>query len=188
MTYSPTTLPGLSMMAAPTVRQRVSVFVDGANMFHTQKKGLGWFFDPAKLLVQLTGESELADAYWYMGIKQPAEARDENFVRFLVRAGYVMRIKNLRTMRDPTTGDFTQRASLDVEIVVDMFNTIDNYDRAIILSGSGNLGRALELLRSRGKEITVISTEGSVAADLRRTAGFHFVDLLDLRPLIERTN
>lgn len=169
-----------------TKATRVSIFVDGANMFYTQKKGLGWFFDPAKLLNILKGEDELADAYWYMGLKQPPDPQDENFMRFLSYAQYTVRTKSLKTIYDSETGETTQKANLDVEIVMDMFNTIENFDKAILLSGDGDFERALELLRSRGKRILVVSTQNWVAAELRRAVGPHFLDLQSLRAQIER--
>jgi uncharacterized LabA/DUF88 family protein len=169
-------------------RKRVSIFVDGANMFYTQKKGLGWFFDPAKLLKVLRGDDDLTDAYWYMGIKQPPDPRDENFVRFLAYAGYVVRKKDLKTIYDTETGESTQKANLDVEIVMDMFNTLENYDKAILLSGDGDFERALDLLRSRGKQICVVSTQNWIASELRMVVGSHFIDLQDLRDKIERTD
>ena len=173
-------------MAYPFAKKRVSIFVDGANMFYTQKKGLGWFFDPAKLLKVLRGDDDLTDAYWYMGLKQPPDPRDENFVRFLAYAGYVVRTKGLKTIYDSETGETTQKANLDVEIVMDMFNTIENYDKVILLSGDGDFERALELLRSRGKEICVVSTQNWIAAELRMAVGSHFIDLQELRDRIER--
>jgi len=175
-------------MSYPGGKKRVSIFVDGANMFYTQKKGLGWFFDPAKLLRVLKAEDQLTDAYWYMGLKQPPDPRDENFVRFLAYAGYVVRTKGLKTIYDTETGETSQKANLDVEIVMDMFSTVDNYDKMILLSGDGDFERALELLRSRGKEICVVSTQNWIAAELRMAVGSHFLDLQDLRDKIERTD
>jgi uncharacterized LabA/DUF88 family protein len=173
------------MQYMPRIK-RVSIFVDGANMFYTQKKGLGWFFDPAKLLKVLIGEDELTDAYWYLGRKQPPDPRDENFVRFLSYAGYVVRTKDLKTISDYETGDTNQKANLDVEIVMDMFNTVDHYDKAILLSGDSDFERALDLLRARGKQLCVVSTQNWIATELRRAVGSHFIDLQELRPQIER--
>jgi uncharacterized LabA/DUF88 family protein len=167
-------------------QNRVSIFVDGANMFYTQKKGLGWFFDPGKLLVVLKGVFELTDAYWFMGVKKPMEMRDENFIRFLTHAGYVVRTKTLKTIYDSASGDSTQKANLDIEIAIDMFNTVENYDKAILVSGDGDFERALELLRSRGKAICVVSTQNWIASELRMAVGSHFIDLQDLRNQIER--
>jgi uncharacterized LabA/DUF88 family protein len=71
---------------------------------------------------------------------------------------------------------------------MDMFNTVENYDKAILLSGDGDFERALELLRSRGREICVVSTQNWIAAELRMAVGSHFLDLQDLRAQIERTD
>lgn len=166
---------------------RVSIFVDGANMFYTQKKGLGWFFDPGKLLKTLKGEDELADAFWYMGVKPSPESRDEKFLHYLAYAGYTVRTKRLKTIFDPESGETIQKANLDIEIAMDMFNTVDNYNKAILLSGDGDFERALELLRSRGKRICVVSTQNWIASELRMAVGSHYTDLQDLRSQIERT-
>jgi len=47
-----------------------------------------------------------------------------------------------------------------IEIVVDMFNTVEQYDRVVLFSGDGDFERAIELLRSKSTHITVVSTEG----------------------------
>lgn len=156
-------------------------------MFYTQKKGLGWFFDPGKLLKTLKGDDELADAFWYMGVKTSPESRDENFLRYLAYAGYTVRTKQLKTIFDPESGETIQKANLDIEIVMDMFNTVENYHKAILLSGDGDFERALELLRSRGKRICVVSTQNWIASELRMAVGSHYMDLQDLRSQIERT-
>jgi uncharacterized LabA/DUF88 family protein len=45
--------------------------------------------------------------------------------------------KPIKTIYDSSTGKFIQKANLDIEIVLDMFNTIDNYDVAVLVSGDG---------------------------------------------------
>ena len=166
---------------------RVSIFVDGANMFYTQKKGLGWFFDPAKLLFELKGDDELVNAYWYMGIKEPMDPRDINFVNFLSHsAGYNVQSKPLKTIVDSASGTTSQKANLDVEMVIDMFNTVDLYEKIIIVSGDGDFERAIQVLKDRGKLVTVVSTPNWVARELRNAVGSRFIDLQDLRPRIER--
>jgi uncharacterized LabA/DUF88 family protein len=49
-----------------------------------------------------------------------------------------------------------------------------------LLSGSRDLDRLVEVLRARGLAITVISTDGMVARELRNAAD-RFVDLAGLR-------
>jgi uncharacterized LabA/DUF88 family protein len=80
----------------------------------------------------------------------------------------------------------TQKANLDIEIVLDMFNTIDHYDMAVLVSGDGDFERPLQLLRARGKRFLVLSTHGFVARELREVAGMHYVDFEDIRERVER--
>ena len=92
----------------------------------------------------------------------------------------------MKTIRDYETGEVSQKANLDVEIVLDMFNMIDRYDMAILISGDGDFERALQQLKSRGKEVKVISTRGCVASELVYAMGINYIDLLGLRETVER--
>ena len=73
-----------------------------------------------------------------------------------------------------------------IEIALDMFNTIDSYDLAVLVSGDGDFDRALQLLKARGKRTVVFSTTGFIAGELRATAGRHYTDLADLEALIKK--
>ncbi|MCL5063834.1 MAG: NYN domain-containing protein [Firmicutes bacterium] len=48
----------------------------------------------------------------------------------------------------------------------DWFNTADRYDVAGLLSGDGDFERAVELLRSKGKGILGMGTQGLVSPEL----------------------
>ena len=72
-----------------------------------------------------------------------------------------------------------------IEIVIDMFNTVDQYDRVILFSGDGDFERAIELLRSKNTHITVVSTEGMIARELRNATD-RYIDLNDIRDSIEK--
>jgi uncharacterized LabA/DUF88 family protein len=69
--------------------------------------------------------------------------------------------------------------------VVDMFNTVDQYNRVVLFSGDGDFERAIELLRSKNTHITVISTEGMIARELRNVTD-RYIDLNDIRDRIEK--
>jgi uncharacterized LabA/DUF88 family protein len=68
-----------------------------------------------------------------------------------------------------------------------MFNTVEQYDRVILLSGDGDFERAIELLRSKNTHITVVSTEGMIARELRNATD-RYIDLNDIREQIEKTD
>ncbi len=58
-------------------------------------------------------------------------------------------------IRDQDTGERIIKGNLDTEILLDMVNTVDNYDVAFLCSGDSDFERAVDLLRSRGKRIYV---------------------------------
>ena len=66
-----------------------------------------------------------------------------------------------------------------------MFNTVDQYDEVVLFSGDGDFERAIELLRSKNTHITVVSTEGMIARELRNATD-QYVDLNDIRDQIEK--
>ena len=167
------------------VRNRLSIFVDGNNMFYAQQKN-GWFFDPKRVLSYFVEEQPdivLVNAFWYTGLKDPQDQR--GFRDALISLGYTVRTKTLKEYYDDSSGRYSQKANLDIEIVVDMFNTVDQYDRVVLFSGDGDFERAIELLRSKNTYITVVSTEGMIARELRNVTD-RYIDLNDIRDSIEK--
>jgi uncharacterized LabA/DUF88 family protein len=168
------------------IRDRLSIFVDGNNMFYAQQKN-SWFFDPRKVLDYFTRDPSvmLINAFWYTGLKDSQDQR--GFRDALISLGYTVRTKILKEYYDDISGKFSQKANLDIEIVVDMFNTVDQYDRVVLFSGDGDFERAIELLRSKSTHITVVSTEGMIARELRNATD-RYIDLNDIRPSIEKND
>ena len=162
---------------------RLSIFVDGNNMFYAQQKN-GWFFDPRRVLEYFNKpEVKLINAFWYTGLKDPQDQR--GFRDALISLGYTVRTKILKEYYDDVSGRYSQKANLDIEIVVDMFNTVDQYDEVVLFSGDGDFERAIELLRPKNTHITVVSTEGMIARELRNATD-QYVDLNDIRDQIEK--
>ncbi|WP_088893999.1 LabA-like NYN domain-containing protein [Leptolyngbya ohadii] len=165
---------------------RLSIFVDGNNMFYAQQKN-GWFFDPRRVLEHFTRPTDikLVNAFWYTGLKDPQDQR--GFRDALISLGYTVRTKILKEYYDDTSGRISQKANLDIEIVVDMFSTVDQYDQVILFSGDGDFERAIELLRAKNTHITVVSTEGMIARELRNATD-RYIDLNDIRTHIEKSD
>jgi uncharacterized LabA/DUF88 family protein len=165
---------------------RISIFVDGNNMFYAQQKN-GWFFDPRRVLEYFTSEPSisLVNAFWYTGLKDPQDQR--GFRDALISLGYTVRTKILKEYYDDNSGRYSQKANLDIEIVVDMFSTVDQYDKVVLFSGDGDFERAIELLRAKNTHITVVSTEGMIARELRNATD-RYIDLNDIRSKIEKVD
>ncbi len=164
---------------------RVSLFVDGANFFYMQRDSLHWWADPKKILDFVSTKGDIVDAFYYTGVEAPPDARQENYLRALTNMGYVIVNKTLKQILQ-NDGSVRQKANLDIEIVLDMFNTIEHYDMAVLVSGDGDFERPLELLRARGKRFLVLSTQGVIAHELRTVAGMHYIDFRDIRDQVEK--
>lgn len=169
--------------------ERVSVFVDGANMYYAQKR-LGWFIDYRRVLAHFAwqGDRELSEAYYYTGTDPQPRGRENAFFEYLMHAGYTVRAKGIKLVTDDTTGETMEKANLDIEIVIDVFNTISRYDTCVLMSGDGDFERVVEVLRARGKRVVVVSLPEMTARELRNAAGANFVDLRHLEPVIARTD
>ena len=167
-------------------KDRLSIFVDGNNMFYAQQKN-GWFFDPRRVLDYFTDDPKLSlvNAFWYTGLKDSQDQR--GFRDALISLGYTVRTKILKEYYDDASGRYSQKANLDIEIVVDMFNTCDQYGQVILFSGDGDFERAIELLRSKNTQITVVSTEGMIARELRNATD-RYIDLNNIRDRIEKND
>lgn len=169
------------------MEQRVNVFVDGANLFYMQKDDLKWFVDPRKLLEYIeTNYGKIVDAFYYIGQGVPPKVKQELFLRALPGMGYSLVTKPIKRIFDPKTNTQKQKANLDIEIVLDMFNTINNYDLAVLVSGDGDFSRALDLLKARGKQIIVIASSQFMATELKKMVGRHWIHLEDLENNIKK--
>lgn len=164
--------------------ERVAVFIDGASMFYLQRK-LGFHIDYKKLLDHFTDGRELYNAFYYTGLNAPSEVKDRKFLEAMTHIGYTVRTRQIKETVDPESGEVVQRANLDLEIVIDMLNTTDHYDVAVLFSGDGDFERAVETLRMRGKRIVAASTKGMAAYDLVNAVD-RYVDLALVREKIEK--
>ena len=165
---------------------RISVFIDGANFFYMQKDGLGWFVDPKKLLDYLGSKGEVVDAYYYIGVDSSPEVKHEAFLKALPLMGYSLVTKQIKSLYSDK-GIIRRKANLDIEIVLDMFNTIDHYDMAVLVSGDGDFERPLQLLRARGKKFKVLATHSFIAREILELSGRHYIDFNEIRDYVEKT-
>ncbi len=163
---------------------RIAIFVDGGNMYRTQRKYLGWNIDLKRFLDYFRMLGDVVDAYYYTAIDYKAESQNR-FVQMLPLMGYSIVSKPLKEIHN---GEETKKkGNLDVEIVLDMFNTIDNYDMAVLFSGDGDFERALQQLRARGKRFMVVAHRSTVAREILAVAGMHYLDIATIEGYVKMT-
>lgn len=148
-----------------TDRNKIALFIDGTNMFYAQRK-LGYHIDYKKLYNYFTRGYPVYNAFYYTGRDIPPDQTTIAFMDALTYMGYTLRTKDIKTISDEETGETIRKCDLDVEIVIDMFNCIDLYDIAVLCSGDGDFTRAVEMMRSKGKEVWACSCKGMAATEL----------------------
>lgn len=168
---------------------RVSIFVDGANMYYAQKR-LGWFIDYRKLLCyfRMTLGLQVADAFYYTAIDPNAKGRDATFHDYLLYSGYVLRTRHIKGCCNTCEEVPWEHIELAVDIVLDVLLTLDHFDVCAILSGDGNFERLVEVLRAKGKRVMILAHPEMTARKLRIAIGPQFYDLRDLERYVARTD
>ena len=162
---------------------RISLFVDGGNFFYIAER-FRWWIDPRKLLDYVSSKGILIDANYYVGrMVIPMPGRQIFKSAYLY--GLPLVTKDLKSVLQDD-GTYRQKAHLDIEIVLDLFNTIEQYDMAVLVSGDGDFERPMNLLKARGKRYLVIATRMFIARELREAVGMHYEDFRDIREFVEK--
>ena len=167
-----------------TYKPIISIFIDGNNMYYTQQKN-GWFFEPKKIIeyFKYKYNAEVNNAYWYTNVKDENDAK--SFINELIKAGFTVRTKPVKEFTDPITQRISYKRSMEIDMAIDMFNTVHQYDLAVLFTGNGDFERAVELLRSKNTRIIVVSTEGVISRELRN-ASDSYIEINQIRQYIEK--
>lgn len=173
-----------------TRRDRVAIFVDAANMFYAQKAN-GWFIDWGKFYDYYTRNRDSFGVFYFTAT--PSVERPEavqayrRFKRFLQYKGYRVIEKEVRVIKDDTTGHVRVKGNLDIELVFRMLVTVNSYDEVILVGGDADYIPVIEHLINLGKTVHVVGQKGMTAIDLINSANRHTY-LVDIRHSIERTD
>jgi uncharacterized LabA/DUF88 family protein len=162
-----------------TAGNRVAVFIDGANLFYAAMH-LHIEVDYTKLLRCLAKERQLLRAYFYTAIDSTND-KQQGFILWMRRNGYRVVAKELIQFPDGS-----KKASLDVEIAVDMMTLAKHCDTLVLLSGDGDLAYAVNNVSYRGAQVEVVSLR-SMTSDTLINVADCYTDLEYLKPEIQKT-
>ncbi len=175
-------------------RERVAVFVDGANLYHSIKNYYKGVLDYGRLLAAAVGERKLLRATFYIVEKQETEesqgtASARSFVYNLNKFGYKVRSKPLvvhETLSPEGERSVSHKGDWDIGVVVDMMRLADHADTYVLVSGDGDYVEAVEYLQSeRGLRVEVISAAQCTSQALLDVCDKH-TDLADIPELFRR--
>ena len=168
--------------------ERVGLFVDGANLYHTSR-ALGFEIDFAAMLDYFRGGTYLVRAFYYTAL---VETEDYSPLRpltdWLAYNGWQVVTKPAKQQSDPT-GRMRLKGNMDVELAVDMLEMAPQLDHVVLFSGDGDFRRLVEAVQRMGVRVTVVSTVRSqppmIADELRRQADA-FLELEEIAPEFTR--
>lgn len=149
--------------------QRVGVFIDTQNLYHSARNLYKGRVNFGTVLKDAVAGRKLVRAVAYV---ITTEAGDEkNFFEALTKLGIETKTKDLQVFH---TG--TKKGDWDVGLAVDAIKMANRLDSVVIISGDGDFIPLVEYLQTMGVQVEVVSFSQSTSSMLRETAD-DFVDL-----------
>ena len=171
-----------------TVKERVALFIDGANLYATAK-ALSFVIDYSRLLKEFQSRGRLIRAYYYTAMVEDQEYSSiRPLVDWLDYNGYTVVSKPTKEFVD-SLGRRKIKGNMDVEIAVQMLEMAEHLDHVVLFSGDGDFRSLVEAVQRKGVRVTVVSTNTTqppMAADELRRQADEFIDLTHLANKIGR--
>ncbi|MEX1063907.1 MAG: NYN domain-containing protein [Candidatus Paceibacterota bacterium] len=150
--------------------QRVGVFIDAQNMYHSAKNLYKARVNFKKILDTAVGDRQLIRALIYVIRTESGE--EKAFFEALEKSGFEIKEKDLQIFPGGM-----KKADWDVGLAIDAVILADKIDVAVIVSGDGDFLPLVEYLRiSQGLKVEAISFGRSTSGKLKEAVD-KFVDL-----------
>ncbi|MDE2723613.1 MAG: NYN domain-containing protein [Gemmatimonadetes bacterium] len=149
----------------PAPELRVGIFVDVQNIFYAAKP-FNARLDFEKLLELSVGKRRLIRAIAY--VVQSPDVDQSNFISMLQQKSYEVKRKDLRQRSDGSAkGDW------DMGMAIDIMRFVDKLDVVVLVSGDGDFVPLVDLVKTLGPRVEVISFTYNTARDLINSADEH---------------
>lgn len=169
-------------------RDKIVLFIDGANLYATAK-ALEIDLDYRRLLDEFERKGYLLRAYYYTPLIEDQEYSSiRPLIDWLDYNGFTVVTKPVKEFID-SQGRRKVKGSMDIELTIEALELADYFDHCVLFSGDGDFTPLVQALQRKGKKVTVASTLKSstpmIADDLRRQADY-FLDIIDLAKEVSR--
>lgn len=149
--------------------QRVGVFIDVANMYHSAKNLFGARVNFKEVLKTAVGSRRLVRAVAY--VIQSGSAEEQTFFEALDKSGFEVRMKDLQVFAGGA-----KKADWDVGIAVDAISLSPKLDVVVLVTGDGDFVPLVQYLQHEGQLVEAVGFGETTSARLREAAD-NFVDL-----------
>jgi len=157
--------------------QRVAVFIDTQNIYHSAKNFYNKNIDFKNLVDIVVQERKLIRAIAYV-IKSDLKEKENNFFEALKNRGIELRVKDIIYF---SSGE--KKANWDIGLAVDAIKISKFVDVVILISGDGDFIHLVDFLKHQGNIVEVAGFGRNTSSKLKEHADF-FYDLDDFKKYI----
>ena len=140
--------------------QRVAIFIDVQNLYHSAKNLYQARVNFREILKTAVAGRQLIRAFAYVVKTKTGEERP--FFDALINLGIETRVKDLQEYYGGI-----KKADWDVGIAVDAIKTSHSVDVVVLVSGDGDYVPLVEYLKNHGKRVEAIAFGKSTSSKLR---------------------
>jgi len=145
--------------------QRVGIFLDVQNLYHSSKNLYKSRVNYKELIKNLVSNRKLIRSIAYV-VKSDASMGEKSFFEALKKAGLELRIKDLQIYPDGL-----KKADWDVGMAVDAIRMAPALDAIILVTGDGDFIPLVNYLKwGMGKEIQIAAFSKTASSKLKEVA------------------
>ena len=158
--------------------QRVGIFIDIQNLYHSSKHLYGARVNYRELIKELVAGRQLIRAIGYV-VKSETALGETSFFEALTKSDVELRIKDLQIFPGGV-----KKADWDVGMAVDAIRMADFLDVVILVTGDGDYVPLVEYLKwGLGRQVEVAAFGRSTSSKLKETADI-FINLEEIPKVI----
>ena len=154
-------------MAFKHKEQRVGVFIDTSNLYHSAKNLYKRKVNFGQVLKDAVGDRKLVRATAYVISSEGGE--EKNFFEALTKLGIEIKTKELQIFAGGA-----KKGDWDVGITVDVIKMAQRLDAVILVTGDGDFIPLVEHLQSMLIQVEVVSFDKSTSMKLKESADDFF--------------
>lgn len=151
------------------ISQRVGIFLDTANIYHSARHLYKANVNFANLLKMLVDERQLVRARAYT-VSADRE-KEKDFIKAMEKAGFEIKSKDLQSFPGGM-----KKGNWDVGMAIDAIKMAKKLDVAIIISGDGDFVDLVQYLQHEGLLVEAAAFGSSASAALKEQVDI-FMDL-----------
>ena len=162
--------------------QRVGIFIDVQNLYHSAKNLYSARVNYRELIKQLTSDRKLIRAVAYV-VTSDSQTGEESFFDALEKTGIELRNKDIQIFPGGM-----KKADWDVGMAVDAIRMANSLDVVILVTGDGDFVPLVNYLQwGLGKGVEVAAFGKTSSSKMREEAD-NFIDLEKLPRIIFKTS